>query len=216
MTTPTVRSVSVGRARDAAWAGRLRRTAIDKRPVEGPVAVRSLGLAGDEQADLVNHGGPDQAVYAYAREDLDHWAERLGRELRDGMFGENLTTHGVQVSRALIGERWRIGTARFEVVLPRVPCSVFGAWMAEPAWVKRFTAEARTGAYLRVLDEGHLAAGDPITVEYRPGHGIDLATAFRARHDRDLDLLRRVLELPGRAEEWQRAYDRVARQLGPA
>ncbi|RCV50574.1 MOSC domain-containing protein [Marinitenerispora sediminis] len=214
MTTPIVRSVNVGRARDAAWAGRLRRTAIDKRPVEGPVAVRALGLAGDEQADRAHHGGPDQAVYAYAREELDHWERVLGRPLRDGMFGENLTTHGVQVSRAVIGERWRIGTALFEVVLPRVPCAVFAAWVEEPAWVRRFTAEARTGAYLRVLEEGRLAAGDAVTVEHRPDHGIDLAAAFRARHDRDLDLLHRVLELPGRADEWQRMFDKLTARLG--
>ncbi|UPT19673.1 MOSC domain-containing protein [Thermobifida alba] len=203
MDTGTVLSVNVGLPVPAEWAGRLKRTAIDKRPVAGRVAVRSLGLAGDAQADTVHHGGRDQAVYAYAREELDLWQERLGRPLRDGMFGENLTTRGVEVSRALVGERWRVGTALLEVTLPRVPCGTFQNWLGERGWVRRFTEEGRTGAYLRVVEEGEVAAGDAVVVEHRPDHGIDLATAFRARRERDVALLRRVAGLPGSAEEWR-------------
>lgn len=208
-----MQSVNVGRGRDAEWANPLGRTAIDKRAVDGGVTVRALGLDGDEQVDTDHHGGPDQAVYAYAREELDLWQQRLGRPLRDGVFGENLTTRGVEVSRALIGERWRIGTVLLEVVLPRTPCSVFRNWMAEKGWVRRFTDEARTGAYLRVLEEGELRAGDPVTVEHRPGHGIDLTAAFRATRDRDADLLRRVLDIPGRSHKWDTAAHQVERQL---
>lgn len=208
-----VHSANTGAAVAAAWAGGLGRTAIDKRPGSGPVAVTASGLAGDEQADREHHGGRDQAVYAYAREELDWWSERLQRPLRDGVFGENLTTSGVEVSRALIGERWRIGTVLLEVTLPRTPCGVFRAWLDESGWVKRFTAEARTGAYLRVLEEGELAPGDSVVIEYRPDHGIDLAAAFRAGYDRDLELLRRVLDIPGRSEKWERTEQRVLRQL---
>ncbi|GAB3204941.1 MOSC domain-containing protein [Marinactinospora thermotolerans] len=215
MDSGRVESVNVGVAVAAEWAGRLRRTAIDKRPVDGAVAVGRLGLAGDEQADRDNHGGPDQAVYAYAREDLAVWERLLGRPLRGGMFGENLTTRGVEVSRALVGERWRIGTALVEVTLPRVPCGTFRNWLGEEGWVRRFTEEARTGAYLRVLEEGEVGAGDRIEVAHRPDHGIDLATAFRASrpsHD-DIALIRRVLEIPGRAAEWERAAAAAERRL---
>lgn len=202
--TGIVRSVNVGRVVAAAWAGRLERTGIDKRPAAGPVAVRRLGLDGDEQADSTHHGGADQAVYVYAREELDWWQGRLGRPLRDGVFGENLTTSGLEVSRAVIGERWRVGGAVLEVTLPRTPCSVFKAWLdGEPGWVKRFTAEARTGAYLRVIEEGEVAAGDAVVVEHRPEHGIDLGSAFSAVHRRDIDLLERVLALPDRAGVWE-------------
>lgn len=208
-----VRSVNTGHAVDAQWAGSLKRTAIDKREVTGAVAVTFHGLAGDEQADTANHGGLDQAVYAYPREELDLWQEWLDRPLRDGVFGENLTTTGLEVSRALVGERWRVGTALVEVTLPRTPCGVFRNWLEEHGWVKRFTAEARTGAYLRVLEEGHVEAGSPVTVEYRPEHRIDIATAFHATHDRDLALLHRLLEVPGRSEKWVQSIAKVERQL---
>ena len=178
-------SVNVGRARDEEWAGRLRRTAIDKRPVTGPVHVAELGVADDEVADTQDHGGIYQAVYAFAREDLDDWAEQLGTPLRPGMFGENLTTSGIDVNAALMGERWRVGTVLLEVVSVRIPCSVFKNWLGlhgidDTAWVKRFTATGRPGPYLRVLEPGTLSAGDPITVEHRPDHDVTVTTMFRA------------------------------------
>lgn len=188
------------------------RTAIDKRPVNEPTPVSENGIAGDSQANRAAHGGRDQAVYSYAREDLDMWQERLGRSLDDGVFGENLTTAGLDVSMALIGERWRIGSAVFEVTLPRTPCGVFQAWLQESGWVKRFTEEARTGAYLRVLTEGTIAAGDGITVEYRPDHGITVMAAFRSSYDRDIGLLRRIVEIPGRSDKWADALAWVERQ----
>jgi MOSC domain-containing protein YiiM len=140
-------SVNVGRAVDAEWAGDLKRTAIDKRPVDGRVAVRETGLSGDEQADVANHGHPDQAVYAYAREDYDWWQQAMGRDLRDGQFGENLTTAGADLGKVLIGERWRVGTAVLEATAPRIPCVVFRNWLDEQGWVRRFTEAGRTGAY---------------------------------------------------------------------
>jgi MOSC domain-containing protein YiiM len=203
-------SVNVGRPVDIDWAGSSRRTAIDKRPVTGRVAVRTLGVAGDEQADNKHHGGREQAVYAYAREDLDWWAGQLGRELRNGIFGENLTLSGVDVNGALLGERWRVGTALLEITSGRVPCGVFRGWMNEPGWVKRFTAAERTGAYFRVLEEGDAAAGDPVTVEYRPAASATVTEAFRAYHG-DRELMRRILRLPGHAPEWDAVAERVLR-----
>ncbi|GAA4582150.1 MOSC domain-containing protein [Planotetraspora phitsanulokensis] len=201
-------SVNLGRAVAAEWAGRLRRTAIDKRPAEGRVAVHANGLAGDERADLVNHGHPDQAVYAYAREDHDWWQAELGRDRRDGSFGENLTTSGADVTEALIGERWRIGTAVLEVTAPRIPCVTFRGWMGEPGWVRRFTLAARPGAYCRVVEQGELGAGDEIEVLDRPRDGVTIREAFAAYHG-DRDLMRKILAHPGHSEKWDGIAERV-------
>src|SRR5580693_7940729 len=159
MAKARVGSVNVGRVIGAPWAGELERTAIGKRPVAAAVLAGMLGLAGDEQADKVNHGGPDQAIYAYAREDLDWWAARLGRDLRDGMFGENVTTEGLDVNAALIGEIWQFGGVVVQVTAPRIPCVVFRNWMDEEGWIRRFRAAGRPGPYLRVLRPGLLRAG---------------------------------------------------------
>ncbi|WP_204055365.1 MOSC domain-containing protein [Microbispora corallina] len=201
-------SVNVGMARDAEWAGDLERTAIDKRPVEGRVAVRENGLAGDERADVANHGHPDQAVYAYAREDYDWWEPQMGRSLRDGQFGENLTTAGADLTNTLLGEKWRVGTALLEVTAPRVPCVVFRNWLDERGWVKRFTEAGRTGAYFRVVEQGDLGAGDGVEVLERPSASVTIGEAFRAYHG-DRDLMRRLLALPGHSDKW----DRVARRV---
>lgn len=194
-------AVSVGRARDAEWAGRLKRTAIDKRPVEGRVRVGELGLTGDEQYDRVHHGGVEQAVYVYAREDLDFWAGQIGRELRDGAFGENLTTAGLDVTNACIGERWRIGSVLGELTGPRIPCGVFRNWMGEKGWVKRFAAEARTGVYLRVLETGDIGAGDRVERVHRPDDAPTVAQSVRAYYG-DTDHLRRILALPTHGPKW--------------
>ncbi|HEV8561916.1 MAG TPA: MOSC domain-containing protein [Actinophytocola sp.] len=194
-------SVNVGKPRTNPWK-EVDLTGIDKQPVDGPVAVRApgpkgtgeVGLAGDRVYDVKHHGGPDQAVYAYAREDLDEWAELLGRELPGGVFGENLTTVGVDVNGAEIGERWRIGTdLLLEVSVPRLPCGTFQGWMAERGWIKRFTEHAVSGAYLRVVEPGEIRAGDPVTVEHRPGHGVTVALTFRALTT-EPELLPRLLD----------------------
>jgi MOSC domain-containing protein YiiM len=174
----TVVQVNVGRAKP--MPGKSGVSAIDKRAVDGRVAARALGLAGDTQSDTANHGGVDQAVYAYALEDLDDWATLLGRDLRPGQFGENLSTRGLDVTGALIGETWRIGSTLLQVSRPRFPCVVFQNWLAEPHWVKRFTDDGRPGAYLRVLEEGELGAGDDIVVESRPDHDVSIGLVFRA------------------------------------
>jgi len=213
---PRVRSVNVGRPKPAAYA-RPGATAIDKAPQAGPVAVRTLGLAGDQVADTVHHGGPDQAVYAFAREDLDSWADRLGRPIRDGLFGENLTTVGIDVSAAELGERWRIGSALLEVCSVRTPCNVFKQWLGlsgfdNEAWVRRFTLEARPGAYVRVLEEGELTAGDSVEVVHRPGHGLTVSEMFRALH-LDRSLLPRLLEVDAVCDEARRKAASYAASL---
>jgi len=164
--------------------GKPARTGIDKRPAEGPVAVRRLGLAGDSILDVANHGGVDQAVYAYAREDAEWWQSELGEELnfplRPGVFGENFSTRGLDLSGAVIGERWRVGGAVVQVRVPRIPCSTFAGFWDVKRLVKRFTEAGRPGAYLAVLTEGEVRAGDAITVLDRPEHGLTIEQTFRA------------------------------------
>ncbi|MGW0504311.1 MOSC domain-containing protein [Micromonospora sp. NPDC003241] len=165
-------------------------TGINKQPVDGPVAVRApgpkttglhSGLVGDQIFDIAHHGGDDQAVYAYAREDYDWWEARLDRVLPGGIFGENLTTVDVDVNGAVIGERWLIGDDLvLQPTFGRIPCATFQAKMAEPHWLKTFTRENRPGAYLRVLEPGEVRAGDAVTVTDRPAHGVTIADAFRA------------------------------------
>lgn len=161
-------------------AGTVGVTAIDKRPVAGRVKARQLGLYADVQADRAHHGGVDQAVYAYSQEDADHWAAELGREITPGLFGENLRTAGLPVSDAVIGERWRVGSALLEVTQPRTPCSTFQRRLGEDRWVRRFTAANRTGAYLRVAETGELGAGDEIDVVHVPDHGVRISDWFAA------------------------------------
>ncbi|MEV6601300.1 MOSC domain-containing protein [Actinoplanes sp. NPDC051346] len=171
-------------------------TGITKRPVTHAVAVRApgprglppeqaSGLAGDQIFDTAHHGGDEQAVYAYAREDYDWWEKELDRELPGGMFGENLTTVDVDVSGAELGETWRVGdTLVLRTTFGRIPCATFQWKMGEPRWVKRFAAESRPGAYLRVVTPGDVRAGDEVTVLDRPGHGVTIADAFRTwMHD---------------------------------
>lgn len=168
-------------------AGQVGVTAIDKRPVDGPVKVRRLGLYADLQADRANHGGEEQAVYAYGQDDADWWTGRLEREIPAGLFGENLRVRGIPVSEAVVGERWAVGTALLEVTQPRTPCSTFARRLGEDRWVKRFTQANRTGAYLRVVRNGELRAGDAVTVCYRPEHGVTLADWFGAWNGRGTD-----------------------------
>ncbi|MEV0298904.1 MOSC domain-containing protein [Nocardia sp. NPDC050710] len=166
--------------------GRVGRTAIDKRPRTGRVQVTALGLEGDHVCDTKNHGGIHQAVYAYAEHDAQRWGAELGRELPAGWFGENLRIAGLAVSDAVIGARWAIGETLLEVSAPRVPCATFQHWSGEAQWVKRFTLQSDTGAYLRVLTEGSIGADDPVEVVYIPDHGVTVRDLFTGT---DMDLL---------------------------
>ncbi|WP_369211673.1 MOSC domain-containing protein [Streptomyces flavofungini] len=216
-------SVNLGRRTAAAYTDAPSgHTGIDKQPVldpvrvtaPGPKGVGGSGLAGDEIGDLRHHGGDDQAVYAYAREDLDAWERELGRPLANGVFGENLTTTGIDVHGALIGERWRIGGGPLlEVTSGRIPCRTFQGHVGEKGWVKRFTQHGVTGAYLRVLEPGVIRAGDPVEVVHRPEHGITAALQFRAVTT-EKELLPRLLAAGGalHPEAAERARAHVARQ----
>ncbi len=211
-------TVNLGRATPSAYTSAEGGTGIDKRPVDGPVAVSApgpkgvggSGLAGDAVVDLRHHGGDDQAVYAYAREDLDDWQRALGRELANGFFGENLTTSGLDVSGARIGERWRVGPELLlEVTSPRIPCRTFQGRLGERGWIKRFTEAAVPGGYLRVLEAGEIRAGDTVEVVHRPDHDVTLVLMFRALTTRR-ELLPRLLEagaaLPAEGRETALKY----------
>jgi MOSC domain-containing protein YiiM len=156
------------------------RTAIWKQPVDGRVAVRGVNLEGDEQADRRVHGGEFKAVYAYAVEEIRQWEEELGREIGPGGFGENLTLEGIDVSGARPGERWAIGTAVLEVTEPRVPCFKLNLRMGDNKFGRRFLAAGRPGAYLRIVEEGELGAGDAVEIVRRPGHDVTMRLMMHA------------------------------------
>ncbi len=195
MSRPRVTHCNVATPRPKLVGNRVIETAIDKRPVDGAVEVDLTGFRSDRVGNPRVHGGIDRALYAFAGEDYDRWADELGRELRPGMFGENLTTRGLDVNAALIGERWCIGTVTVAVSGPRIPCATFAAQMGVQGWPRRFGERDRPGAYLRVLEPGTVRAGDEITVVDRPAHGVTVAdvhrTVRRDRHDAG-----RLVDLP--------------------
>lgn len=202
----SVTSVNVARPREIEWLGRRATTSIWKEPVAGRVALGPTNLAGDEQADPRYHGGDDKAVYAYAREDYDWWEVELGRSLEDATFGENLTVAGVAVTAAVVGERWRIGSTLLEVTGPRTPCWKLGARMESVEFSVTFAAAGRPGAYLRVVEEGELGAGDEVAIVHRPGHRLtigDVAGIYHGDRGRCAELLR-APELGLEWREWVR------------
>jgi MOSC domain-containing protein YiiM len=197
-----VESVNVGRPRPIERKGEPTTSAIWKQPVSGRVAVRGVNVDGDDQADRSVHGGPDQAVYAYAAEDTEWWAAELRRPLRPGAFGENLTTRGIDVTGALIGERWAIGTVVLQITAPRIPCWKLAKRMEDPRLVKRFAAAGRPGAYFRIVEEGELGAGDPIEVLERPDHDVTVGLVSHA-YLFDHDEAERLLAAPALAATWR-------------
>ena len=180
-----VESVNVAVVRHDPWTRvKSGRSGIDKRPVAGPVQLQVDGVVGDTVCDTPNHGGPDQAVYAYATEDLAFWSAELGRLVRT--VGENLTVSGVDCNGAVVGEHWHVGQAVLRVTGPRIPCRVFSGFLDTPDLIKRFFAAGRPGAYLAVERPAAVSAGDAVTVLGRPGHGVtvaDVMAAFGGRRD---------------------------------
>ncbi len=197
-----VLSINVGRAREFDYNGRPAKSAIWKSPVAGRIAARGVNLEGDDQADRKAHGGPDKVVYAYAIEDLRWWEEKLGQSVQYGEFGENLTTEGIAVNDALVGERWEIGTAVFEVSEPRIPCWRLGVRMNDQLFPRRFTEALRPGTYLRLVDEGDVGAGDEIQVVGRPDHDVTIRDIFRI-YTRDRGEVERLLAVPRISESWR-------------
>jgi len=197
-----VLSINVGRAREFDYNARPAKSAIWKSPVAGRIAARGVNLEGDDQADRKAHGGPDKVVYAYAIEDLRWWEEKLGQSVQYGEFGENLTTEGIAVNDALVGERWEIGTAVFEVSEPRIPCWRLGVRMNDQLFPRRFTEALRPGTYLRLVDEGDVGAGDEIQVVGRPDHDVTIRDIFRI-YTRDRGEVERLLAVPRISESWR-------------
>jgi MOSC domain-containing protein YiiM len=198
-----VLSVNVGTPREIEWLGRREQTSIWKYPAEGRLEVRGVNVAGDDQANREVHGGPDKAVYAYAREDEEWWEKELGRELEPGVFGENLTVQDVDVTGAVVGERWEVGGVILEVAQPRIPCWKLGARMGQQAFPVYFAAAGRPGAYLRIVQEGELGAGDDIRVGSKPEHGVTVGDVARIYHQ-DRARAGLLLTAPQLAAEWHR------------
>ncbi|HEV7591145.1 MAG TPA: MOSC domain-containing protein [Longimicrobium sp.] len=194
-------SVNVGAIREVEWRGRQVTTAIWKHPVAGRVALRGVNFAGDDQADRTVHGGVDKAVYAYAREDYDFWRDEEAMETPPGLFGENLTVEGLDLSGALPGERWSVGSAVLEVAQPRLPCFKLGIRMGDQHFLKRFLAASRMGAYLRIVREGDVGAGDTVHVHDRPAHGVTLRAMTEALRDREKAAA--LLRVPRLPEFWR-------------
>lgn len=199
-----VLSVNLADVREIEWRGQRVKTGIWKLPAAGPVQAGPMGLEGDVQADRTVHGGIDMAVYAYAREEIDWWEGELGRPLENGIFGENLTLRGIDASGALVGERWRVGATLCEVSLPRIPCFKLGRRMDDQRFLKRFAQARRPGTYLRVIEPGAIAAGDPVEIVERPDHDVSIRLVNEALlHDRSLaPRLLEVEAMPAKVRDW--------------
>ena len=189
--------------REFEYGSRPARSAIWKSPAVGRIAVRGINLVGDDQADRKAHGGPDKALYAYALEDARWWEQEVGRALAYGEFGENLTTEGIDVNGALVGERWQIGTTVLEVSEPRIPCWRLGVRMNDKLFPRRFTEALRPGTYLRIVVEGDVGAGDEIRAVKRPDHDLTIRDVFRI-YTRDRAEVERLLTVPRMSDSWRR------------
>ena len=191
------------------WSGSVGKTGIDKRPKLGRVALENDGVEGDSVLDTKNHGGKDQAVYAYAREDADWWEKEIEIEIANGRFGENLTTSGLDVTNAIIGEIWKIGTTTLQVTMPRIPCKVFQGFWQRPNLIKEFTQAQRPGAYLRILEEGYVSAGDEIEILEVPNHGISIKDLFAAKSGERVKI-REINKIPGLAPKFKDWSEKIA------
>jgi MOSC domain-containing protein YiiM len=204
-------SVNVGRSRAVERDGKPATTAIWKSPVSGRVRAEGVNLDGDEQADRKVHGGYDKAVYAYAAEDTRWWAAELGRGIGPGAFGENLTVEGLQLVRAVVGERWTVGSAVLEVSEPRIPCWKLGMRIGDALFPQRFTRAGRPGTYLRIVEAGDVGAGDQVRVVSRPDHGFTIGDIWRVYHHNRRNAAA-LLEVPQLSDAWREwAAGRVQR-----
>ena len=186
------------------WTGSEGRTGIDKRSVSGPIEFKNNGVAGDRIIDTNVHGGYDQAVYAYAIEDAQWWEREINEEISAGRFGENLTTEGIDVNAALVGEQWKIGSVILEVSQPRIPCRVFAGFWKRSTLIKDFTQAGRPGTYLRIIQEGSAQAGDSIEVIFKPDHAISIKDLFLAKSGErsKINEIKEVDQLSSGFKEW--------------
>ena len=207
----SVLSVNVGTPRTVEWAGREVVTSIWKTPVEGRVTVAGVNVGGDAQADLRVHGGPDKAVYAYALEDYQWWTGQLSVPVEPATFGENLTVSGIDLGRSVVGEMWSVGSARLQIAQPRMPCFKLGIRMGDAGFVDRFERARRHGAYLRIMVEGDVGAGDDVELVSRPAHGLTVATIAEIYESHDPREFRRLADNADVPASWR---DWAERQLG--
>ena len=193
-----IESVNLGQEQILQNKNRVERTGIFKRPVAGPVHVTAQGLEGDSILSKRHHGGPDQAVYVYGRADYDWWAEELKREMTPGIFGENLTISDLESAPFNVGDTIQVGEVTLQVTAPRIPCETFAARMGDPKWVKRFRHAERPGLYCRVIREGLVKAGDPVSMKSYRGETISVLEMFRDFYERNKneETLRRQLDAP--------------------
>jgi len=208
----SVVSVNVGEPRDVQWAGRTVSTAIWKAPVAGRVAARDPNLLGDGQADLRVHGGSDKAVYAYASEDYRWWESELGVELPYATFGENLTTEGIDLTNVVVGQIWRVGSARLRVTQPRLPCFKLGIRMNDASFVDRFERAGRPGTYLRIESSGDIGAGDQVTAESPPPHGLTVSSIVRTYREPGSKQLHQLIDIDDVPEVWRAWAQRQLRR----
>lgn len=186
------------------WTGSEGRTGIDKRSVSGAIEFKNNGVVGDRVIDTNVHGGYEQAVYAYAREDAQWWEKEIKEEIPAGRFGENLTTEGIDVNAALVGEQWKIGSVILEVSQPRIPCRVFAGFWKRATLIKDFTQAGRPGTYLRIIQEGTAQAGDAIEVIFKPDHTISISDLFAAKSGErsKINQIKDVTYLSTEFKEW--------------
>jgi MOSC domain-containing protein YiiM len=190
-------SVNVGRLKTISFGNKSMKTGICKYPVEGPVEVTNEGLSGDAIVAVRHHGGADQAIYAYSADDYDWWSEKTGRELFPGLFGENLTIRDLPTDMR-VGDRLLIGEVVLEATAPRIPCDTFATRMGDRSFGLQFREAERPGIYFRVLNEGQIKAGDPVTLVESADHDVTILDLFRYKYRRDHDpaTLKRYLEAP--------------------
>ena len=194
-------SINVGIPTEFEYKGRKAKSAIWKNPVNGKVFARGINLEGDDQADREAHGGYDKAVYVYASEDLTWWGNEIGREIKPGELGENLTLKGISVNEALIGELWKVGEVTLEVSEPRIPCWRLGVRMNDKTFPRKFTKALRPGAYLRIVQEGSLEKGNSVEVLEKPDHALSVRDVFEIYTQTHANA-NRILEVSKMSDAW--------------
>lgn len=191
-------SINIGEERQQQRKDHVETTGIYKMPADGPVEIKPLGIEGDAICDKKNHGGPDQALYIYGGADYAWWEQEIGRELTPGTFGDNLTISELESAAFNVGDTLHIGEVTLQVTSPRIPCGTFATRMGDPQWVKKFRAAERPGLYVRVIREGVIKTGDPVTVEKFTGETISIVEMYREYYvkDKSEESLRKHLNAP--------------------
>ena len=209
-------SVNVGLPREVLSGKDIVTTGIFKEPIEGRVKLRKLNLDGDKQADLTVHGGEDKAVYAYPKEHYDYWQFELpNTALPWGMFGENLTTEGLNEDTINIGDSFRMGSAEVVATQPRLPCYKLGIKFGRMDIVRRFLASGRPGIYFKVLLEGEVEAGDSIDLISKDENNITIKDIVRlyVKDNKDIESMQRAIRVKDLPIGWRNHFREQIKQL---